>query len=81
MTRKLENVLQELKPLAEQGNIEGFFSNPKNADKLSGLVGDIHNAVMDYQVCSWGEPTMLIPDSHPRFHYNETSMNKVVSSL
>ena len=51
MTRKLENVLQELKPLAEQGNVEGFFNNPKNADKLSGLVRDIHDAIMAYQVC------------------------------
>jgi len=67
--------------LAEQGNVEGFFNNPKNAEKLSGLVGDIHDAVMDYQVCSQSESIMLVPDAHLRLHYNKTSMEKAVSSL
>lgn len=51
IVRKLENVLQELEPLVEQGKIAGFFNNIKNADKLGGLTGDIHDAIMDYQVC------------------------------
>jgi len=46
----LENILRELEPLAEQGKVEGFFSNVKNADKLDDLVEDIRDAVMDYQV-------------------------------
>ena len=45
------NVLQELKPLEKQGKVEGFFTNVENADKLAGLVEDIRDAVMDYQVC------------------------------
>ena len=28
----------------------GFFNNVKNADKLSGIAGDIHDAMIDYQV-------------------------------
>ena len=60
--RKLENVLQELKPLTEQGNVEGFFNNPKNADKLTGLVGDIHDAVMAYQVCDQNKLFTAVPD-------------------
>ena len=49
--RKLDNVLQELKVLEKQGKVEGFFTNVKNAEKLAGLVEDIRDAVMDYQVC------------------------------
>ena len=50
--RKLQSILQGLELLAKQGNVEGFLKNPKNAEKLRGLVGDISDAVMDYQVCS-----------------------------
>jgi len=60
--------------MAEQGNIEGFFSNTKNADLLSGLVGDIHDATMDYQVCSQSKPITLMPDICFRLHYNKISM-------
>ena len=49
--RKLGHVLQGLKLLEEQGTVEGFFSNVENADKLAGLVEDVRDAVMDYQVC------------------------------
>ena len=79
--RKLQKVLQGLKLLAKEGNVEGFLNNPKNAEKLRGLVGDICDAVMDYQVCGWGELIILVPDTHFRLHYNKTSMKKVVSSL
>jgi hypothetical protein len=37
--------------MAKQGNIEAFFSNLENADRLNGLVEDIRNAMLDYQVC------------------------------
>ena len=48
--RRLNNVFQELELLAEQGNVEGFFNNVENVDQLGGLVEDIRDAVMDYQV-------------------------------
>jgi len=67
--------------LAEQGNVEGFINNPKNADNLSGLVVDIHDAVMDYQVCSQSESIMLISDTHFRLCCNKTSLKKVASLL
>jgi len=79
--RKLESILQGLKLLAKQENVEGFLNNPKNAEKLRGLAGDISDAVMDYQVCSQSDPIMFIPDTNFRLHYNKTSMNKAVSSL
>ena len=49
--RKLQDVHRDLVLLEEEGKVEGFFNNVKNADKLSGLVEDIRDAVMDYQVC------------------------------
>jgi len=67
--------------LAEEGKVEGFFTNVKNADMLSGMVGDIHNAVMDYQVGSQTKLITLMPDIHFRLHYSKISMKKVVNSL
>ena len=51
--RKLEKVVRELKPLADQGRVNGFFNNVENADKLGSLVEDIRNAVINYQVCTY----------------------------
>ena len=44
------NIHQNLTLLAEQGTAEGFFNNLENADKLGGLVEDIRDAMMEYQV-------------------------------
>ena len=79
--RKLEKILQELILLAEKGKVEGFLTNVKNADMLSGMVGDIHNAVMSYQVCSPTKLIALMPDIHFRLHFSKASMNKIVNSL
>ena len=51
MDRKLDDVLQNLIPLAEQGKITRFLNSAEDVDKLSGLVEDIRDAMMDYQVC------------------------------
>ena len=50
--RKLEDTRQDLALLGEQGKTEGFFNNVENADKLDGLVEDVRDAVIDYQVCT-----------------------------
>ena len=50
--RKLEDVRRDLIPLAEQGNVTGFLTNAENARRINGLVEDIHDAMMDYQVCA-----------------------------
>jgi len=47
----LEDVHGDLILLSKQGKVQGFFNNVKNADKLGGLVEDIRDAMMDYQVC------------------------------
>ena len=49
--RRLQDVRQELALLEEQGKATGFLNNVKNADKLSGLVESIRDAMIDYQVC------------------------------
>jgi len=81
IVRKLENILQELEPLIRQGKIQGFFNNTKNADILAGLIGDIRDAAMDYQVRSQGKPATLTPDIHFRLRYNKISMTRAVGSL
>ena len=48
--RKLEDIHQELALLGEQGKTKGFFNNVENAEKLGGLVEDLRDAIMDYQV-------------------------------
>ena len=49
-TRKLQAAHQDLDLVVKQGNVEGFFRNLENADKLSGLVEDIRDAMVEYQV-------------------------------
>lgn len=50
MVRKLEGVHQGLTLIAEQGKIEGFLNNVGNADILGGLLEDVRDAIMGYQV-------------------------------
>ena len=50
--RKLEEIRRELVLLGEQGKTKGFFNNAENAEKLVGLVEDLRDVMMDYQVCS-----------------------------
>ena len=47
----MEYIRGELALLAEEGKAKGFLNNVDNADKLGGLVEDIRDAMMDYQVC------------------------------
>lgn len=52
MTRKLDNILQELMPLGQRGKVTRFLRNAEDMGKLGGLVEDIRNTMMDYQVHS-----------------------------
>ena len=62
----MRTVYQNLTLLAEQGTTEGFFNNLENADKLGGLMEDIRDAMMEYQVCvpdhSFLRRLMFAPD-------------------
>ena len=50
--RKLEDIQQELALLGEQGKAKGFFNNVEDSEKLGSLVEDVHDAMMNYQVCA-----------------------------
>ena len=50
MNRKLEDVGRDLVPLKKQGKAKGFFNNAENTGKLSSLVEEIRDAMMEYQV-------------------------------
>ena len=78
--RKLESIRQELAPLVQQGKVAGFFNNSKNADKLNGLVEDIQDAMVDYQVCPQNYMS-LTSNTHARHHCNKISMIRTVNSL
>ena len=54
--RKLQDIRRNLALLEEQGKIKGFFRNAENADELSGLVEDIRDTMIDYQVCVLDAP-------------------------
>ena len=56
-SRKLQDVGRDLVPLKKQGRVEGFFNNAENAGKLSSLVEEIRDAMMEYQV--YGSITRL----------------------
>ena len=51
IVRRLEDVRRGLTLPAEQGKVIGFLANTENAQKINGLVEDVREALMDYQVC------------------------------
>ena len=50
MARKFEDVYQDLTVLKNQGNVKGFLNNAQNASKLQGLLEDVRDAIIEYQV-------------------------------
>jgi len=80
-TRKLENVCQGLTLPAEQGDVMEFLANPENAQRINSLVEDIHEALMEYQVCMVNCSFSTISDYCARLWCNKISMTRVVSSL
>ena len=50
MARKLSSIDQDLTELAGQGKVDGFLKNAGNAGKLAGLLEDVRDAIMEYQV-------------------------------
>ena len=45
--------------MTNQKNIAQFLNNTENAQKLSDLLDDIREAVMDYQVCTFEELALI----------------------
>jgi len=46
----MDDILRDLTPLEQRGRVTRFLNSVKDVDKLSGLVEDIRDATMDYQV-------------------------------
>jgi hypothetical protein len=46
----LDDILKDLIPLAQRGKVTRFLNNAEDAEKLSGMVEDIRDAMMEYQV-------------------------------
>lgn len=61
MVRKLEDVHRKLDLLKRKGRAGGFLTNIGNADELCGLIEDVHDAAMEYQVCNH---KLTIPGDH-----------------
>jgi hypothetical protein len=51
IARKLKEIHQDLTQLTGQGTAMGFLDNTENAQRINGLVEDIREVMMDYQVC------------------------------
>ena len=62
-------------------DLADFLVNPENAQRLNGLVEDLRYALMDYQVCTPKQSTLLIPNILPRLHYKETYTTRAVKRL
>ena len=80
MGRELHYIRKDLLPLEKQGEVEGFFKNTGNSGKLSSLVEDIHDAMMEYQVC-FNQTISNTFNACPRPQYRKASATRVVSSL
>jgi hypothetical protein len=81
VARKLEDIHQSLTLPAEQGKVMGFLTNTENAQRINGLVEDIREALMDYQVCVLNYSFSTMSDICARLHCNKISTTRVVSSL
>jgi len=56
IARKLEGICQSLTLPGDQGDLVKFLANPKNIQRINGLIEDIYEALMDYQVCKLNYP-------------------------
>jgi len=76
----LEDVCEALNPMTTQKDIAQFLNNAENAQKLNDLVDDIHEAVIEYQVCT---PNFLFiltaPNIRLRLPYNKISTAVLVN--
>jgi len=51
ITRKLREIGQTMGSMTTQSGLGDFLNNSENAQRVDGLVEDIHYALLDYQVC------------------------------
>jgi len=58
----LEEIGQVIGPVAAQEDLALFLGIPENAQEVNGLVEDIRDALMDYQVCSPKSLALVVVD-------------------
>jgi len=51
IARKLKDICQSLTLPGDQEDVVGFLADPKNTQRIGGLIEDVHEALMVYQVC------------------------------
>ena len=59
----------------------GFLASTKNVQRINGLLEDVHEALINYQVCVLNLQFHTMPDVYARLHYNKISMMRVVGLL
>ena len=79
--RKLEDILQELEPLMKQGKAVGFLKSAEGADKLGGIIEDIREAAMNYQVFMSNYLMLAMSDTCIRRPCNKTSTTRALMLL
>ena len=62
IVRKLGDICQSLTLPEEQGEVMEFLTNTENAQRVNGLMEDIHEALMGYQVCILHHPFSSVSD-------------------
>lgn len=81
IVRKLKEVGQFMWPMMTRNDLADFLNNPENAQGLNVLVEDIRYALMDYQVCTPKQLTLVISNPCFRLHYDKTSMTRAAKRL
>ena len=66
--------------MEEQGNVEGFSSNVKNVDRLGGLVEDVCDVMLEYQVCIRKLTISSASEIRTRLHCSKISTTTAVGS-
>jgi hypothetical protein len=79
ISRKLEDIHQDLTRLAGQGMAVGFLTNTEDAQRINGLVEDIREVTIDYQVCFIKLFISTMSDVHTRLHCNKISTTKALN--
>ena len=76
----MEDVRRGLALPTEQGKVTGFLNNAENAQRINGLVEEIREALIDYQVCTSIYSFYTVSDFRARLHYNKIYTKRVVGS-
>ena len=79
--RKLEDIYQGLNLPGGQEDTTGLLTNTKDTQRVNGLVDDLHEALMSYQVCMSNCLISAMSYICIRLHYKEISMMRVVGLL